>query len=181
MDWGAESTEEKTDRKRFNATDDSEKESLRAIWQELKAEHSVTLGNAGHFCWHRRRTWKATKRFFWEPFQFSRGLFEHSHRKGARKNIWWTHTQMRWGTSTQEIRWSSISKKAHNCIQYWTASMAWSQSNDEKGPLQSPPGQNGVSYTVYKPCPNVIKSIHWLLQVKLHMQGVKTGERNAQL
>lgn len=53
----------------------TKKEGLQAVWQNLKAEHCA-LCRAERFCWNRRRTQKVRERFFREPVQFGRGLFE---------------------------------------------------------------------------------------------------------
>lgn len=54
-------------RTKFSVADDSDREGLPAIWQELKTEESA-LCRTERFCEAEEQ--KARESFFWEPFQF---------------------------------------------------------------------------------------------------------------
>ena len=157
-------------RKLLKTAPNEEKEGLRKLWEELKVRHSA-LSKAEYLKTRRQRRKREQERFFREPFQYARNIFDQP-RSGVL-------TADR--TSLEDHLRKTYSDTARDVPLEYNDTLVWPDRPGEvfnkklptlnevervvaKARNKSAPGPNGIPYLLYKRCPKVLKWLHTQLR-----------------
>ncbi|CAG5130209.1 unnamed protein product, partial [Candidula unifasciata] len=161
-------------RKQFKAATGSEREGLYEVWVHLKNKHSA-LCRAERFCNNRRRTKREREKFFRDPYQFARGLFEQP-KSGtlvvSQKELelhlskMYSDKKRREPLDDNPEILSGLKQPSVPKVPFKLVPPLWSEVEDvvKKASGKSAPGPNGVPYVLYKRCPKILKMLHVLLR-----------------
>ena len=145
---------------------EEKKNGLHELWRGLKARHSA-LSRAESARKRRSQKKKNQERFYKDPFQFARQLFQQP-RSGQKEELE-THQRKTYSDPNREI---PLSKPAGPV---WPAAPGEELNSKppslkeinavvQKARAKSAPGLSVVPYLLYKRCPNVLKRLHKILR-----------------
>lgn len=157
-------------KKRMKNAPETEKAGLQKLWEELRTRHSA-LSRAESLRKRKRNKRKTQDRFFQDPYQFARKLFEQP--KSGILTVDKDELE-------QHLR-STYSGREHNAPLTEIHSLIWPPNPEKefnkkpptldevqnvvrKGRTKSAPGPNGIPYLLYKKCPKVLQWLHELIR-----------------
>ena len=157
-------------KKRMKKASELEKAGLKVLWEELKSRHSA-LSKAEALRRKRSKRKKTQDRFFRDPFQFARTLFEQpkSGTLSVEKETLERHLRDTYSDKNREVELDEVQGLI------WPAAPG-EQLNSKpptmeevervvnKGRSKSAPGPNGIPYLLYKKCPNVLRWLHRMIR-----------------
>ena len=157
-------------KKRMKVASDIEKEGLRVLWEELRIKHSA-LSKAEAARKKRSKRKKTQDRFFQDPFQFARKLFDQprsgtlsTDKETLEHHLKETYSDTQRHIPLEEIPnlvWPNAPEKKFNEN---PPSLEEVVKVVNKARSKSSPGPNGIPYLVYKKCPRVLGWVHKLIR-----------------
>ena len=158
-------------RKQWRKAPEAEKAGLKSIWEELKKEHS-RLRKAEKARMRRSSQMRSRRRFFKDPFGFSKALFEQP-RSGtleADKTELEAHLRKTYTKNTGNrplpnldgLVWPGQPGVKFNARKPTSNEVA---KTIQKARSRSAPGPNGIPFTLYKRCPGTRQLLVNVLQL----------------
>ena len=172
-------------RKQFKKAPPAEKAALKALWEELKKEHSI-LRKAERVRKKKSLQRKSRQRFFRDPFGFAKTLFEQprSGVLGADQGQLEEHLRQTYSSVSRaplpEI--TGLVWPTDPGITFNTRGPFLSEVSEviDKARTKSAPGPNGVPYTIYKRCPETRKALVRVLRAAWRKRTVCKEWRRAE-
>ena len=156
-------------KKRMKTASEFEKQGLLELWKDLKAKHNA-LSKVESARRRKSKKKKTQDRFFKDPFDFARKLFEQpkSGTLTVGKETLEQHLRETYSDSQREAP-----LEIQNLV--WPAAPEGKFNNkpptlDEvknvvkKARAKSAPGPNGIPYLLYKKCPKVLEWLHKMIR-----------------
>ena len=152
-------------KKQIKTASEFEKKGLEQLWKDLKTKHNA-LSKAESLRRKKSLKKKTHDRFFRDPFQFARKLFEQpkSGTLTVEKDTLEDHLR-----STYSDPQHDLTLEINDLVQPKMPERAFSNAPPrleeikkvvEKARAKSSPGPNGVPYMLYKKCPKVLEWLH---------------------
>ena len=172
-------------RRQFKRAPPSEKPALKALWEELKKEHSA-LRKAE---WVRKKKSlqrKSQQKFFKDPFGFSKTLFEQprsgtleANQEDLEDHLRKTYAN---GSKAPLLEMPGLVWPTRPGIRFNTRGPSLLEVSDviDKARSKSAPGPNGVPFIVYKRCPETTKALVRVLRAAWRKRSVCQEWRRAE-
>ncbi|KAJ8361990.1 hypothetical protein AAFF_G00407370 [Aldrovandia affinis] len=172
-------------RKRWRKADESEKEGLKVLWDEIRS----SLANLRRA--ERIRRWRKRKKerssFFRNPFRHARGLLEEktSGTLDVSKEDLEEHIRAQYSDPARNNPLGSpgyVPRPTEPSALFDTSPPKLSEVRQviQRARSASAPGPNGIPYKLYKNCPRVLKLLWTLMRVTWNKQSMLYTPREAQ-
>lgn len=156
-------------RKQMKTVSDTEREGLRELWQDLKTKHSA-LSKAEAARKKKSKRKKTHDRFFKDPFQFARALFEQpkSGILTVEKDVLEQHLKDTYSqpSNATPLNIPGLVKPGRPTTPFKDNPPTLEEMRKvvTKARAKSAPGPNGIPYLLYKKCPKVLAWLHKMLR-----------------
>ena len=162
--------EKKKLRTRWLQADEQEKDGLKVLYEELKARHRRVVRDQRRLD-RRREVRKARKDFISDPYKFAKGLFTESKsgKLECTKQELESHLAQTYNDPRREEElppFPGLKKPTRPGIAFNMADLKKKEVDDfiKKARTKSCPGNDGISYKVYKRCDKLRKHLFLLLR-----------------
>ncbi len=172
-------------RKRWRKAEESEKEGLKALWDEIR-RRLTNLRRAECIRRRRRRKEKERSSFFRNPFRYARGLLEEntSGILDVSKEELQEHIRTQYSDPARNKPLDSpgyVPRPSEPSALFDASPPKFSEVRQviQRARSASAPGLNGIPYKLYKSCPGVLKLLWTLMRITWTKQTIPSEWQRA--
>ncbi len=172
-------------RKRWRKAEESEKEGLKALWDEIR-RRLTNLRRAERIRRRRKRKEKERSSFFRNPFRYARGLLEEktSGILDVSKEELQEHIRTQYSDPARNTPLDSpgyVPRPSEPSALFDVSPPKFSEVRQviQRARSASAPGPNGIPYKLYKSCPGVLKLLWPLMRITWTKQTIPSEWQRA--